>query len=191
MNLTASVTDEAAIGPVAVACDAIVPMDAAAELNRYPLPTLPMPYEMDAATFASLPVSVEAIERRGRIHALQASLMANVAGADVGPQPVHLVSDGMYFRQLTIPAGVVVVSKRHAREHLCTISRGSATVFTEDGITTVVAPYSFVSPAGAKRVLMVHEEIVWATVHRTKFTDIADIERDVIMNEDLLLGVST
>jgi hypothetical protein len=156
--------------------------------NAYPMPVIAMPRELRAAEFAALPVSAGVLDRRRRIHALQAALLENVPGADKGPDPVHLVVDGMYFRQLTIPAGLVVVSKRHAREHLCTISKGSATVFTEDGMTLVVGPYSFVSPAGCKRVLLVHEEIVWATVHRTEFTDIADIERDVLMDETLLLG---
>jgi hypothetical protein len=160
----------------------------ASVVNEYPIPAVSMPRELRAAEFAALPVSAAALERRRRIHALQASLISSVPGSEEGPTPVHLVVDGMYFRQLTIPAGMVVVSKRHAREHICTISRGSATVFTEDGITRVVAPYSFHSPAGCKRVLLVHEEIVWATVHRTELTDIAEIERDVMMDETLLLG---
>lgn len=167
-----------------------VSRDAPPALNTYPLPSVPVPRELDASAFRALPVATEALERRRRIHTLEAALLAHVPGADTGPEPVHLIVDGMYFRQLTIPAGLVVVSKRHGREHLCTVSRGSATVFTEDGMTLIQAPFSWVSPAGAKRVLFVHEEIVWATVHRTDGETVEECERDVLMDETLLLGES-
>lgn len=156
--------------------------------NEYPLPSYPIPRELDATAFLALPASDEALARRRKIYALQDALLSNVPGSGNGPEPHRLLVDGMIFRELTIPAGLVVVSKRHAREHICTISKGSATVFTEDGITKVVGPYSWVSPAGSKRVLYVHEEIVWATVHRTELTDHDEIEKDVIMDETLLLG---
>jgi hypothetical protein len=94
----------------------------------------------------------------------------------------------MYFRQLTIPAGMVVVSKRHGRQHICTVSKGRALVFTEDGETVIEAPHSWVSPAGAKRVLLVLEEITWATVHKTDATTVADAELDVLMDERELLS---
>lgn len=162
-----------------------------APVNAYPQPAEPAPYELDAASFNALAVAPAQLERRQRIHTLQAALVREVPGSEVGPDLLHLVSDGVYFRQIVIPAGLVVVSKRHAREHICTISQGSATVFTEDGVTLIQAPYSFVSPAGSKRVLLVHEEITWATVHRTKFTKIEDIEKDIIMDETLLLGVGS
>jgi len=163
--------------------------DVAPAANAYPLPAYEVPRNVTATEFQALPATAEALQNRRRIHALQAAL-SEVPGSAEGPEPVHLIVDGMYFRQLTIPAGLVVVSKRHGREHLCTVSRGSATVFTEDGMTLIQAPFSWVSPAGAKRVLFVHEEIVWATVHRTEGKTVEECELDVLMDETLLLGES-
>lgn len=159
-----------------------------APLNAYPAPTYPVPHDLSAAQFLALPATPEALNRRRKVHALQAALLSEVPGSDVGPEPVHLFSDGMYFRQLTIPAGMVVVSKRHGRQHICTVSKGRALVFTEDGETVIEAPHSWVSPAGAKRVLLVLEEITWATVHKTDATTVADAELDVLMDERELLS---
>lgn len=155
--------------------------------NAYPMPEAPVPYQMTPAEFEAREVAPAVLMRRQQIHALQSSMVV-MPDADSGPAPVHLFTEGMYYRQVTLPAGQVIVSKRHAREHFCTISKGSATVFTEDGMTRITGPYVFISPAGAKRVLLVHEDIVWATVHRTEFTDLDEVEKDLIMDETLLLG---
>lgn len=159
-------------------------------INDYPQPVEPMPYALDATAFALRVVSPDVMDRRRRIHALQLSMASGLPGVHGGPEPLNLFTPGVYFRQVVLPAGDVIVSKRHAKEHICTVSKGSATVFTEDGVTLIVGPHSFVSPAGAKRVLLVHEEITWATAHRTDATDLAEVERELIMDETtLLIGV--
>lgn len=158
-----------------------------APVNAYPLPEYEVPQDLTASEFQALPATTDAISRRAKVYALQDALLSGVPGSEVGPEPVHLFASGLYFRQLTIPAGMVVVSKRHGREHVCTVSKGRALVFTEDGTTVIEAPHSWVSPAGAKRVLLVLDEITWATVHRTEATTVEDAERDVLINEQELL----
>ena len=155
--------------------------------NEYPLPGYEVAHDLTLAEFKALPVTDDARARRGGIYALQDSLLREVPGSEVGPEPLHLFSPGMYFRQLVIPAGLVVVSKRHARQHLCIVSKGRALVFTEDGETIIEGPHSWVSPAGAKRVLLVLEEITWSTVHRTEATDVESAEADVLMDEQGVL----
>lgn len=156
-------------------------------VNCYPVPAAPVPHDLTMTEFRSLPATPSQIARRAKVHALEANLRRDVPGSETGPAPVHLLSPGMYLRQLTIPARTVVVSKRHARQHLCIVSRGEALVFTEDGMTLIRGPHSWVSPAGAKRVLLVLDEIVWSTVHRTECTTVEDAERDVLMDERELL----
>jgi len=146
-----------------------------------------VPHDLTLGEFQALPATSEQLVRRAKIYALQMSLTVGPGADTTGPAPLHLLSPGMYLRQLTIAPGTVVVSKRHARQHLCVISQGEALVFTEDGMTLIRAPHAFVSAAGAKRVLLVTEEIVWATVHRTECTTVEDAERDVLMDERELL----
>ena len=160
------------------------PVDA--PVNAYPIPHA-MPYQVTLKEFSALPGNEFIFNRREQIYNLQAAMFdfgkAQQLESISGPEPIHLFTRGIYTRQLVLPAGLVVVSKRHAREHIVFISRGSATVFTEDGVTRVVAPYMFVSPAGSKRALYVHEESTWTTIHRTDATTLEEVERDVMIDE--------
>ena len=108
-------------------------------------------------------------------------------GLDVGPAacPVqHHFAPGAYGREMTLPAGLVVVGKIHKHAHINVISKGRVQVFTEqDGVLELAAPCTFVSSPGTKRVVHVLEETVWTTVHVTDKTDLAEIEREVIATD--------
>ena len=123
--------------------------------------------------------------RRKAIMRLQDAIV--YGGLDVGPAacPVqHHFAPGAYGREMTIPAGLVVVGKIHKHAHINVISKGRVQVFTEqDGVLELAAPYTFVSSPGTKRVVHVLEEAVWTTVHVTDKTDLAEIEREVIATD--------
>lgn len=123
--------------------------------------------------------------RREAIMRLQDAIV--YGGLDVGPAacPVqHHFAPGAYGREMTLPAGLVVVGKIHKHAHINVISNGRVQVFTEqDGVLELAAPCTFVSSPGTKRVVHVLEETVWTTVHVTDKTDLAEIEREVIATD--------
>ena len=123
--------------------------------------------------------------RRGAILRLQDAIV--YGGLDVGPAacPVqHHFAPGAYGREMTLPAGLVVVGKIHKHAHINVISKGRVQVFTEqDGVLELAAPCTFVSSPGTKRVIHALEETVWTTVHVTNKTDLAEIEREVIATD--------
>ena len=123
--------------------------------------------------------------RRVAILRLQDAIV--YGGLDVGPAacPVqHHFAPGAYGREMTLPAGLVVVGKIHKHAHINVISKGRVQVFTEqDGVLELAAPCTFVSSPGTKRVVHVLEETVWTTVHVTDKTDLAEIEREVIATD--------
>lgn len=123
--------------------------------------------------------------RREAILRLQDAIV--YGGLDVGPAacPVqHHFAPGAYGREMTLPAGLVVVGKIHRHAHINVISKGRVQVFTEqDGVLELAAPCTFVSSPGTKRVVHVLEETVWTTVHVTDKTDLAEIEREVIATD--------
>jgi hypothetical protein len=84
----------------------------------------------------------------------------------------HYFVPGMYAREMTIPAGVVLTGAVHKTEHLSTISAGRIAVQTEDGVIEIAAPYTFVSKPGAKRAGYAIETTVWTTYHATQTTDL-------------------
>ena len=123
--------------------------------------------------------------RREAIMRMQDAIV--YGGLDVGPAacPVqHHFAPGAYGREMTLPAGLVVVWKIHKHAHINVISKGRVQVFTEqDGVLELAAPCTFVSSPGTKRVVHVLEETVWTTVHVTDKTDPAEIEREVIATD--------
>ena len=123
--------------------------------------------------------------RREAILRLQDAIISE--GRDVGPTscPVkHHFAPGSYGREMTLPAGMVVVGKIHKHAHINVISKGRVQVFTEQaGVLELAAPCTFVSSPGTKRVVHVLEETVWTTVHVTDKTDLAEIERGVIATD--------
>jgi hypothetical protein len=84
----------------------------------------------------------------------------------------HYFAPGMYAREMTVPAGVVVTGAVHRHEHLCTVSKGRIVVSTDEGMREISAPCTIVSKAGTKRVGYAIEETVWTTYHATNETDL-------------------
>jgi len=95
-------------------------------------------------------------------------------------KPVHYFADGLYAREITIPAGTVLSGKIHKKEQINIISKGVITVVTEEGEQLVRAPCTIVSSPGTKRIAYVHEETVWTTIHATNETDLEKLEKELI-----------
>ena len=97
-----------------------------------------------------------------QIHQLQAMVAEQPQTLN---DAVHRFADGMYIRELTINAGDVVVGKMHRHEHPAMLIKGSATVYTDTGVSRMTAPYVWISTPGVKRVVYAHDECVFVTVH--------------------------
>jgi hypothetical protein len=89
----------------------------------------------------------------------------------------HFFSDGLYAREMTIPADTVLTGKIHKYQQLNILSKGEISVLTEEGVKRVCAPFTVVSPPGTKRIAYAHTECVWTTIHGTQETDIDLIEK--------------
>src|SRR5215469_14297324 len=102
--------------------------------------------------------------------------------AKVNCRTMHYFSpqrDGytIYGREFWAEKGSIIVGKIHKYSTINFIMEGSAFVAAEYGNSHIVAPTIFISPPGAKRALLVEQDITWATVHLTKFNNEADLEK--------------
>jgi quercetin dioxygenase-like cupin family protein len=97
------------------------------------------------------------------------------------PQPVHHFSRGLYARELTIPKGKVCTGKMHRHDHIMVVTKGEASVLTDEGIVKYKKGDLFFAKAGTKRALYMHEETTFVTVHGTSETDMEALEKDLIM----------
>jgi quercetin dioxygenase-like cupin family protein len=95
----------------------------------------------------------------------------------------HHFSDGVYLRELVVPAGTVLVGKLHKTRHMLLITRGRIQCKTDAGMVDLVAGDIIETQPGTKRVLLAYEDSVMVTVHVTDKTDLAEIEKDVIEPE--------
>jgi hypothetical protein len=118
------------------------------------------------------------LERRAMILRLEELLFA--LGGSTETNPTHHFAPGVYARELRIPADHILVGKIHKHEHLCIVSAGDITVFSEFGCNRIRAPATILSKPGAKRVGIAHTDTVWTTIHPTSKTDLAEIEDEVI-----------
>lgn len=131
-------------------------------------------------------VAVPNVPTRAQIEQLERDLAAH-PGRVADLHVVHHFAPGIYAREMHIPAGVILTGKEHKTEHLNVLSKGEITVWTEQGMQRVCAPFTTVSKPGAKRVGFAHTDCVWTTFHVTDETDLAKIEAEVIAPSDNLL----
>ena len=105
-------------------------------------------------------------------------------GAKEADCPVtHRFTDGCYLREILMPKGTVIIGKIHATEHFNIILKGDVTVLTVEGAERIKAPHTFISKAGVQKVVIMHEDCVWQTVHVTDKTDLNDIEKEVVIDD--------
>ena len=122
----------------------------------------------------------------GTVEAAMAEYPGAIRGDDCAPLE-HSFGDGLYIRKITMPAGMLVTSKIHKKAHPYFVMQGDVSVMTEEGAVRIKAPYAGMTMPGTKRILFIHEETVWITVHATRHKDLKLIEDEIIASsfEDL------
>jgi hypothetical protein len=105
---------------------------------------------------------------------LEARLLQTTEPIDIPLR--HLFSPGIYYREVTMPAGTYVVGHRHLTKHLNVISKGRCSVLMDGKVREIVGPCVIESGEGVRKVLLIHETTVWATIHPNP-TDERDISK--------------
>jgi len=106
----------------------------------------------------------------------------------------HNFADGQYIRQIVMPKGLLVTTKIHAKNHPFFIMKGEASIYSNDGVERIKAPFHGITEAGTKRVLYIHEECTFITVHRTDCLTIDEVVAEITVADfsDLkLTGIDT
>lgn len=118
-----------------------------------------------------------------QIHALEDAIRAGGDLIDVDEITRHHFADGIYGRELRIPAGTVLTGKMHRHATLNILAAGEITVSTVDGMKRLRAPAIFTSPANCKKVGYAHTDVVFLNVHPSTETDLAKLEAEFIVPE--------
>jgi len=99
----------------------------------------------------------------------------------------HFFAQGVYVRQITVPADVLLVGHEHRFEHVCILLKGRMTIATPGGVETISAPLTFVAKPGRK-VFYTHEECVWQNIHATEERDLDKIEEQLVIKSETWLA---
>lgn len=81
------------------------------------------------------------------------------------PDLVQYFGNGVYMRQVFLPAGSQAAGRIHKRPCWNILLQGEIEVVTEAGYKLMVAPDVFESPAGVKRAVRAISDTIWLTVH--------------------------
>ncbi len=136
--------------------------------------------EPKAAEVATGINSSQAIELQ-RIEAIEKTML-NAPQIDV---PLHhAFAPNVYLRQVTMPKGAVIIGHQHKTEHFNIVLSGRASVYMEGEMHEIVAPSIFKSSAGVRKVLFIHETMVWATVHPTSETNLDKLDEELIIKSE-------
>ena len=97
---------------------------------------------------------------------LHAPRSMHLEDAEAGAWNTHEFYPGLYARHIWMPAGSRVVSVTHLTEHPFFILRGKCVVLdTQGNMEVLEAPFSGVTLPHTQRVLVIHEDTWWVTVH--------------------------
>jgi len=126
-------------------------------------------------------------ENDDRLDELEVALLENCE--PVHCLTTHMFTDGMYIREIFMPAGSLITSKVHKTEHPYIVSYGKVAVSIDgDDWDEITAPYTGITKPGTRRVLYIIEDCIWTTFHRvddmkSEYNDLNDDEKENIVKE--------
>jgi len=93
----------------------------------------------------------------------------------------HYFANGLYMRELFIPAGTTGTGAVHLHEHISMIVSGDITVMSEHGNVRIKGPTIRVMKPGTKHVAFAHEDTVWVTAHATDAKTVEEAEARLVV----------
>ena len=99
----------------------------------------------------------------------------------------HHFGPNIYIKEVTMPAGALIIGKHHRMAHLCNMVSGRMIVLDADGNRAeLVAPITFMAKPGRK-IAYIIETVVFQNIYSTPETDIEKLEDMCIDNSKDLL----
>lgn len=97
----------------------------------------------------------------------------------------HIFSAGVYIRQIEIPAGTLVMGKRHRHATCNILLKGILAVYVEEDKPPMVieGPAIFTSPPYAKKFAFCQKDAIFINIIPTDKTDPEEIEAEWIIPE--------
>lgn len=112
--------------------------------------------------------------------AVSMELLKSIGAMDEPDMPLeHYFADGIYVRKLTIPAGTIIIGKKHKNACVNIMLSGDVTIYADGDSERFTGNYIGIAPAGTQKGARTHSETIWLTIHRVDNEDLDEIERDI------------
>lgn len=97
----------------------------------------------------------------------------------------HHFGGGIYAREILIPAGTIILGKRHRHSTLNFLVSGDLSLYMGEGVQSkrVSGPLLFESSPGARKLAYAHTDAIFINFHPTEETDLEIIEEKFIIPE--------
>lgn len=115
------------------------------------------------------------LSAREKVNAIEAEMLKQ---PQIALETRHHNAQGVYARELKIPAGVLLTGKIHKLSQINILAEGTIRVLVGDKIVEMSAPQTIVSPPGTKRIALALTNCTWVTMLPTDETDPEKIERE-------------
>lgn len=91
----------------------------------------------------------------------------------------HHFTEGVYAKEMHLPAGHAARSHKHVFDHISMLSEGVAVVEVDGVATEYSAPAFILIKAHAEHQITAIKDLTWFCVHQTSETDPDKIDMDV------------
>ena len=117
---------------------------------------------------------------RDQIIALEDAIKDQCELIDMEQHTTNHFAEGIYLRELFVPAGVVCTGKIHRTKHITIVASGTCRITTDDGVKEITGPAVFVSEPGIKKAVYAVTDVVIMNPHPTESTDLKEIEQQFV-----------
>ena len=95
----------------------------------------------------------------------------------------HTFMGGCYIRELFMPKDQLAITKIHKQDNPFFIMKGDFSILTENGVSRIKAPYHGLTKVGTRRIMYIHEDTVFITVHSMKKTTVKKAEEQIFAED--------
>lgn len=106
--------------------------------------------------------------------------MHDMGAIDIDLKIQHHFSDGLYARQMVLPAGHFAVTHAHQYDHLSILASGAVTVVVDGVECCYRAPAVITILAGQQHYIEAEEDTVWFCIHATDEQDPSSLDEVLI-----------
>lgn len=120
------------------------------------------------------------LAEQGNMPAILALEAAMRAMPQIESEPKHYRMNGVYVRELFIPAGTLLTGKIHNHESIGILAQGRLRITNGTDSVIVEAPYVTVDKPGVKRLGYAETDCTFLCVHRTDSETLEEMEEELV-----------